>query len=142
MWGITDSMVSSVGKTLNILDTAIRVILCEVGIWKILNDVNHFFISGKGIEEFKARNKFNGTNIEVALCRFSGKRCFFIRLGEYDLILDSFSSPFKKNNITRAPRILGGFRKAIKFIINVANNYFRTNDLLNVLLEGLESDIE
>ena len=132
----------SVGKLLNLPDLAVRVILCDAGICKTINNSKKCFINTKGIEHFKGRHKFNNSNIEVTLCKFNKNRNYSIRLGRCDFLPEFIWSQFKKDKITGPPRILGGYRKALKFINKVAKDYFQTNELLDILLEGLDSDNE
>ena len=57
-----------------------------------------------------------------------------IRIGRYDLSPAITSSKFGKNEIAGVPRILGSYRKALKFIDRAMDNRVRRNELLDTLL--------
>ena len=85
----TDSVLPSVSKLLNLPDTAIRVIFSQVRICKWSKDREKSEINRKGIDDFKGINQFSNANVEVTLCKFGGKRFFFIRLGKCELSPES-----------------------------------------------------
>ena len=133
----------SLGKLLNLPDSAVRIILRQIGICKLSKDGNECTINRQGIEDFKGKNKFNNSNIEVTECKINQKRRYYIRLGYCELTPERIWFYCKRKEITTSPRILGGYRKAVKFISKVITNYFRTNDLVEILLDGVElSDVE
>lgn len=131
----TDEVMPSLGKLLNLPDSAVRIILRQIGVCKLGKDSDDYCINRKGIDVFKAKNKFNNSNIEVSECKINQKRRYYIRLGYCELNSDRIWYYCKRKDIISSPRILGGYRKAVKFITTVITNYFKTNDLVEVLLD-------
>ena len=132
-----DNIMPSVGKLFSLPDKAVNVIFTKTGICKHAKDHVHQ-MNCKGIEEFKGQKKFDNKNIEVTQCKFNGKRAWHIRFGCTPLSPESIWSQCRRDLLSGPPRILGGCRKAVKFIIKVMSNYFKANDIFEILFEDDE----